>query len=288
MKRILKFLLPAFFAASAFANPNVTPFLTCVTQDPVAGTTTAYFGYESLEPSVVTIQIGNDSRFLPDPPNRNQPVNYSPGYYEKAFRVTFPATMAVFWSFNGFAIPANANSAPCPVTANAPPPPALPPATVAMPYSQQLKSIGGQLAVVWSVAGTLPSGLGLSPTGLLSGTPQSAAQTFLTFRASDGITASQHTYGLLIGDGVTIDDALSTRAPGFTPQFRVVTAIAATISATAACDVTEFAITGGGVCTIPNSNTVLGRIAASGPVSNGWQVTCSGGTATAVAVCSKQ
>jgi hypothetical protein len=44
-------------------------------------------------------------------------------------------------------------------------------------------------------------------------------------------------------------------------------------------------VTGGGSCNVPNSNTVLGRIATSEPSSNGWQVTCSGGTATAVAVC---
>jgi hypothetical protein len=83
-----------------------------------------------------------------------------------------------------------------------------------------------------------------------------------------------------------VDDAVSTRAAGFTPNFRVVTNVGATISTTATCNQNEFVITGGGGCTVPNSNTVLGRIATSGPASNGWQVTCSGGTATAVAVCS--
>ncbi len=237
MKRILKLLLPAFFATGAFAF-NITPFLTCVAYDPAAGMTTAYFGYESFEQSIITIPVGSDNRIIPDPPNRNQPTLFFPGYFEKAFRVTFSASSAVFLSFNGFAIPANSNSAACPATTN-----------------------------------TAPTPAGQSP---------------LTIQATDGITTSQHTYSWLIANGVTIDDAVSTRAPGFTPQFRVVTTVAATITAAAACDTTEFVVTGGGACTVPNSNTVMGRIAASEPVSNAWQVTCSGGTATAVAVSGKQ
>lgn len=143
-------------------------------------------------------------------------------------------------------------------------------------------------AISWSVVGGLPDGLSLSSAGLLSGTPQTGGQFFITVQATDGFTTSQRTYGLLISNGVNINDAVSTRAAGFTPQFRVVTNVAATITAAAACDATEFVVTGGGGCTVPNSNTVQGRVAASGPASNGWQVTCSGGTATAVAVCRKQ
>jgi hypothetical protein len=263
----LKLLLPAFFATGAFAF-NITPFLTCVAYDPAAGMTTAYFGYESFEQSIITIPVGSNNRITPDPPNRNQPTLFFPGYFEKAFRVTFPASSAVFLSFNGFAIPANSNSAACPATTNTAPTPALPPATAGVPYSQQLRAIGGQAGVSRSAVGPLPSGLGLSPTGLLSGIPLAPGQSPLTIQATDGITTSQHTYSLLIANGVTIDDAVSTRAPGFTPQFRVVTTVAATITAAAACDATEFIITGGGTCTVPNSNTVMGRVAASEPVSN--------------------
>ena len=284
MKRILTLLIPAFCATSAFAI-NITPFLTCVVPDPVTQTTTAYFGYESFEPAIVTIVIGGDNRFIPGAPGQGQPQLFFPGYFEKAFRVTFPTTETLLWGFNGFVIAATNTSLRCPSVTL--PPPALPPGTVALSYSQPLAAIGGQGGLTWTATSPLPSGLILAPGGLLSGTPQIAGQFAFTVQATDGITTTQRTYGMLIGNGVTISDAASTRAPGFTPQFRVVTAITATITARASCDVTEFVISGGGACSVPNSNTVLGRVAASAPAANGWQVTCSGGTATAVAVCSK-
>src|SRR5258708_20567383 len=184
MKRILKLLLPAFFATGAFAF-NITPFVHCVAYDPAAGMTTDYFGYESFEQSIITIPVGSDNRIIPDPPNRNQPTLFFPGYFEKAFRVTFSASSAVFLSFNGFAIPANSNSAACPATTYAPPTPALPPATAGVPYSQQLKAIGGQAGVTWSAVGTLPSGSLRSPTGLVSGIPLAPGQTSFTVQATD-------------------------------------------------------------------------------------------------------
>jgi hypothetical protein len=275
-------------AGSAMAqNFQITPFLSCVNVDPTTSAVTAFWGYESLEQNVVQILVGQDNQFVPPPAAQGQPVLFFPGYHDRAFRMTVQG-IAVEWSFLGNAVFASGGSPRCapttvqPVTLN------LPPATVLVPYAQQLAAIGAQSGVTWSVVGTPPAGLSVSSSGLLSGTPQVAGQTQVTVQASDGFTSSQRTYGLLIGNGTLIDDAVSTRAPGFTPQFRVVTNIASTISATASCNAREFLITGGGGCTVPNSNTVQGRVATSGPTTNGWQVTCSGGTATAVAVCSKQ
>jgi hypothetical protein len=286
MKRFLTILTlgAAICAPAAFAL-NITPFLTCVTVDHIANQATAYLGYESFEQSIIQITVGSNNRIIPDPPDRNQPTLFLPGYFEKAFRVTFPASSAIFWSFNGFAIPASSVSPPCPSTT---PTLSLPPGVLSVPYSQQLSAAGGLGGLTWSALSPLPGGLTFSPSGLLSGTPQTTGLTYLTFQATDGTTTSMQTYGLFIGSGVTINDAASTRAPGFTPQFRVVTNIAATITSTASCATTEFVITGGGGCTVPNSNTVQGRVASSGPATNGWTVTCSGGTATAVAICSKQ
>lgn len=288
MKRIPSLFIPILFAASAFAqNFNITPFLTCVNVDPATSTVTAYWGYESFEQNIVQILVGQDNQFVPPPASQGQPVLFFPGYHDKAFRMTVQG-IAVEWSMLGNAVFASSGSPKCAPTTVQPVTLTLPPATLFAPYSQQLAAIGAQSGVTWSAVGTPPAGLAVSASGLLSGTPQTAGQAQITVQATDGITSSQRTYGLLIGNGTTIDDAVSTRAPGFTPQFRVVTNIASTINATAACDATEFVITGGGGCTVPNSNTVLGRVAASGPTTNGWQVTCSGGTATAVAVCSKQ
>jgi len=287
MNRLLRLLLPAFFATGAFAAFNVTSFLSCIVNDPVAGTITAYFGYESFEPAAVTIPFGSDNRFVPPPANRSQPSLFLPGYHEKSFRVTYPVG-SLLYIFNGAGITVNQHSPVCASTIALPPAlPALPPATALVPYSQRLTAIGGLSAPSWSVIGNLPAGLGLSAEGVLAGTPQIAGPTSLTVQATDGFTTSQQSYSLIVGNGVTISDAASTRAPGFTPQFRVVTNVASGITATASCDTTEFVITGGGGCTVPNSNTVQGRIATSGPATNGWTVTCSGGAANAAAICSR-
>lgn len=288
MKRIPILLISVLFAGAAFAqNFNINPFLSCVTVDPASSTVTAYWGYESFEQNVVQLLIGQDNQFVPPPAAQGQPILFFPGYHDKAFRMTVQG-IAVEWSFLGNAVFASAGSIHCAPTTAQPVTLNLPPATVLVPYSQQLAAIGAQSGVTWSAVGIPPVGLAVSPTGLLSGTPQTAGQTQITVQATDGFTTNQRTYGLLIGNGTTIDDAVSTRAPGFTPQFRVVTNAASTISAAASCSDTEFVITGGGACTVPNSNTVQGRVAASGPATTGWQVTCSGGTATAIAVCSKQ
>jgi len=278
-------LIPIFLAGSAFSqNFNITPFLSCVTVNPVTSAVTAYWGYESLETGDVQILIGQDNQFVPPPAAQGQVILFSPGYHEKAFRTTVVG-LAVEWSFLGNAVFASATSTQCaPTTVQ--PTVQLPPGIVGVPYSQQLASIGGLSGGTWSIIGLVPNGFSLSSTGLLTAVPLQAGQTSITVQVTDGVTISQRTYGLLIGNGILVDDAVSTRASGFTPNFRVATNVGATISTTATCNQNEFVITGGGGCNVPNSNTVLGRIATSGPASNGWQVTCSGGTATAVAVCS--
>ena len=61
--------------------------------------------------------------------------------------------------------------APCP----------LPAAVTGTPYSATFSAAGGVAPLTWSIAGSLPSGLALTPDGMISGTP-SAAGPFL-FRA---------------------------------------------------------------------------------------------------------
>jgi large repetitive protein len=51
----------------------------------------------------------------------------------------------------------------------------LPSATIGTPYSQQLTATGGNAPLKWSKSGSLPKGLKLSKSGLLSGTPSSKA-----------------------------------------------------------------------------------------------------------------
>ena len=63
---------------------------------------------------------------------------------------------------------------------------ALPAGEVGVPYSQQLSATGGDGALVWSIAaGSLPDGLGLSASGLISGTPVAAGPASFVVRVAD-------------------------------------------------------------------------------------------------------
>src|SRR3970040_1526198 len=55
----------------------------------------------------------------------------------------------------------------------------LPQATRGTPYSYQLEVTGGAPPYVWTIVeGSLPAGLTMSSSGLISGTPTSDANTF--------------------------------------------------------------------------------------------------------------
>jgi subtilisin family serine protease len=67
----------------------------------------------------------------------------------------------------------------------------LPGGQTATPYSQTLVATGGTLSRTWSLAaGTLPSGVTLSSTGTLSGTPTTAATSAFTVRVTDSAGAT--------------------------------------------------------------------------------------------------
>jgi ice-binding like protein/putative Ig domain-containing protein len=65
-------------------------------------------------------------------------------------------------------------------------PTTLPTGTVGAPYSQQITASGGTGPYVFGVtSGTIPSGLILSPAGLVSGTPLTGGSSAVTIRATD-------------------------------------------------------------------------------------------------------
>jgi hypothetical protein len=62
----------------------------------------------------------------------------------------------------------------------------LPAGTVGSVYSTALSSTGGKASFTWSIAsGTLPAGLALSSTGVISGTPTTASTSTFTVRVTD-------------------------------------------------------------------------------------------------------
>lgn len=66
---------------------------------------------------------------------------------------------------------------------------AVPRGVVGVAYNQLLESSGGTDPIVWTVTGTLPAGLKLSSTGVISGTPTAAASSTVTITATDSATA---------------------------------------------------------------------------------------------------
>jgi hypothetical protein len=85
-------------------------------------------------------------------------------------------------------------------------PTALPAGTAGQPYNYQLQTTGGQAPVSFALtAGTLPPGLTLSASSLISGTPTTAGTYNFTISAADSCTAGtqqvQRAFSLVIGGG---------------------------------------------------------------------------------------
>ncbi len=84
--------------------------------------------------------------------------------------------------------------------------PQLPNAVPNVPYSQTLTAVGGTAPYTWNfVGGSIPPGLGLSTTGVLSGTPTTAGNYSFQVRVTDATTANTtQTFSLNVGTGLTI------------------------------------------------------------------------------------
>ncbi len=70
----------------------------------------------------------------------------------------------------------------------------LPAAVVGVPYNgsgYQFQAVGGSGTITWTATGTLPTGLTLSATGLLSGTPSGAGTFTFNVTAGDGSPTPQ-------------------------------------------------------------------------------------------------
>jgi large repetitive protein len=106
------------------------------------------------------------------------------------------------------------------LTVNAPvvtiSPSTLPGAQVAVAYSQQLTASGGNGSYTFSVsAGSLPTGLSLSTSGLLSGTPSVAGSYNFTVTAKDSLNFSgsqAYTVSTQQPKPVAVNDTASTSA----------------------------------------------------------------------------
>ena len=67
----------------------------------------------------------------------------------------------------------------------------IPPGFVSTPYSHQMSAYGGSGSYTWSIwSGSLPSGLSLSSSGLISGTPTTEEYTLVYIRITDTTNSS--------------------------------------------------------------------------------------------------
>jgi hypothetical protein len=85
----------------------------------------------------------------------------------------------------------------------------LPTAVFASPYSQLLAASGGTPGYTWTLsAGSLPTGLTLSSTGIISGTPTASGTTSFTITATDttlpNAQTTSHTYSITVGAQLAI------------------------------------------------------------------------------------
>lgn len=74
----------------------VRPMLECVRNNG-NGTYTAYFGYLNENPVPVTITVGSNNKFTPNPQNRGQTTVFQPGRIENAFSVVFDGNNLVWY-----------------------------------------------------------------------------------------------------------------------------------------------------------------------------------------------
>lgn len=67
----------------------------------------------------------------------------------------------------------------------------IPPGSVSTPYSHQMSAYGGSGSYTWSIwSGSLPAGLSLSSTGVISGTPTTSGYTLVYIRITDTTNSS--------------------------------------------------------------------------------------------------
>jgi YD repeat-containing protein len=102
-------VLPAALRAGLFPQP-VRPVLEYVVDNP-DGTFTAWFGYDNLNPTQVSIPFGHDNRFTPPPQDRGQPTTFLPGRREAVFSLNFTNGNPT-WRLDGESVSAGRNQKP--------------------------------------------------------------------------------------------------------------------------------------------------------------------------------
>jgi hypothetical protein len=158
--------------------------------DTITGAGTDYGVDVTANSSGVVINANQIGRTAPDTPDTfGVGVNVDSGSSATVTCNTFSG-----WKTDLVGVPPQAL---CVTTAS------LPSGTDTVPYSATLAAVGGSPPYTWSLAsGSLPPGLALSPTGMITGTPTTAGTFTFTVKVTDSVagTATQ-TFTITIAGG---------------------------------------------------------------------------------------
>ena len=137
----------------------------------------------------------------------------------------------------------------------------LPNGTVNSAYSTTLKSVGGTGTITWSISqGSLPTGVNLSASGTISGTPTAAGTSNFTVSATDSSTPAQTKTQAL---SIVINPALSITTTSL-PAGTVATAYSQNIQTSGGTLPITWTVTAG---TLPAGLTLAGNANGVGVIS---------------------
>ena len=132
-------------------------------------------------------------------------------------------------------------------------------------YSTQLAASGGVMPYIWSVSsGTLPSGLALSATGLLSGVPNSPGVFTFTAQVNDSEGTPQTANRVFT---ITVYSALTITSSSSLPQGAVKTAYSFTFAASGGTLPYTWSVSSGALpagLTLSSAGTISGTPTAAG------------------------
>ena len=169
----------------------------------------------------------------------------------------------------------------------------FPVAVVGVPFTYTFQSAGGSGPVAWTYAGTLPTGLTLSPTGVFSGTPSAAGTFTFTVTATDGSNPTQtatQDLTLVVGARSTTADPLVVspspavvgQAVGVTMTVRDSQGAGTVSSPSGTVTVSGGSGIAGGTCTLSPTGTgvsactaTVRATAVSSPQSAGYTLTAT-------------
>jgi hypothetical protein len=133
----------------------------------------------------------------------------------------------------------------------------LPDGFVGTPYSYQMTALNAAGAVTWS-ATSLPAGMNLSPSGILSGTPSAASLTGFQVTVTDGVDTVSRILSLSV-------NAINITTPGVLPNATLGFAYSQTLTATGGT--APYTFTGcclGNGLTLSPSGTISGTVPSTG------------------------